>query len=244
MGIRISEMEEATTFGADDYVPIVTSGTNKKALGQKIKDFIAGFFVSKSGDTMTGDLIINKRSGKIYHKTPSMTVDTSANNGLTQNSYCDFGAVDSNDYMYAWAESGASTYGFNTMALGVRNKDTNGNVISNSLTFRVNKDGTVKTTVDQPQEFRAAIGALEWMQKTINVGTTTAGTSVTLGTLSDLTGGIVTAQNKVAGLSFIGGGGSGNYASGDLTAVSNTVRWYPRVSDTNVSITIAIIYSL
>ena len=47
MGIRISEMEEATTFGADDYVPIVTSGTNKKALGQKIKDFIAGFFVSK-----------------------------------------------------------------------------------------------------------------------------------------------------------------------------------------------------
>lgn len=53
MGIRISEMEEATTFGADDYVPIVTSGTNKKALGQKIKDFIAGFFATKTGDNIT-----------------------------------------------------------------------------------------------------------------------------------------------------------------------------------------------
>ena len=158
MGIRISEMEEAASFGEEDLIPIVKNGSNKKALGSKIKDFIAGFFVSKSGDTMTGDLIINKRSSKIYHKTPNMTVDTSANNGLTQNSYHDFGVVDSNNYMYAWAESSASTYGFNTMALGVRNKDTSGNVINNSLTFRVNKDGTVKTTVDQPQEFREAIG--------------------------------------------------------------------------------------
>lgn len=53
MGIRISEMEEATTFGADDYVPIVTNGTNKKALGQKIKDFIAGFFATKTGDNIS-----------------------------------------------------------------------------------------------------------------------------------------------------------------------------------------------
>lgn len=53
MGIRISEMEEATTFGADDYVPIVTSGTNKKALGAKIKDFIAGFFATKTGDNIS-----------------------------------------------------------------------------------------------------------------------------------------------------------------------------------------------
>ena len=53
MGIRISEMEEATTFGADDYVPIVTNGTNKKALGSKIKDFIAGFFATKTGDNIS-----------------------------------------------------------------------------------------------------------------------------------------------------------------------------------------------
>lgn len=46
MGIRISEMEEAATFGADDYVPIVTSGTNKKALGSKIKAFIKGGFAA------------------------------------------------------------------------------------------------------------------------------------------------------------------------------------------------------
>lgn len=53
MGIRISEMEEATTFTADDYVPIVTNGTNKKALGAKIKDFINGFFATKTGDNIS-----------------------------------------------------------------------------------------------------------------------------------------------------------------------------------------------
>lgn len=59
MGIRISEMEEAASFGEEDLIPIVKDGSNKKALGSKIKDFIAGFFVSKSGDTMTGALQID-----------------------------------------------------------------------------------------------------------------------------------------------------------------------------------------
>ena len=58
MGIRISEMEEAASFGEEDLIPIVSNGSNKKALGSKIKDFIAGFFVSKSGDTMTGKLTL------------------------------------------------------------------------------------------------------------------------------------------------------------------------------------------
>ncbi len=40
MGIRISEMEEATTFGANDVVPIVSSGSNKKITGTKIKNFV------------------------------------------------------------------------------------------------------------------------------------------------------------------------------------------------------------
>ena len=77
MGIRISEMEEATTFGADDYVPIVTSGTNKKALGSKIKDFIAGFFVSKSGDTMTGKLTLGAAPTENMDATTKKYVDDS-----------------------------------------------------------------------------------------------------------------------------------------------------------------------
>lgn len=46
MGIRISEMEEAASFGEEDLIPIVSNGTNKKALGSKIKDFIKGGFTA------------------------------------------------------------------------------------------------------------------------------------------------------------------------------------------------------
>jgi len=72
MGIRISEMEEATTFGADDYVPIVTNGTNKKALGAKIKDFIAGFFATKNGDNITDDSAFRQNIG-LAIGTPTIT---------------------------------------------------------------------------------------------------------------------------------------------------------------------------
>ena len=76
MGIRISEMEEATTFGADDYVPIVTNGTNKKALGQKIKDFIAGFFATKNGDNITDDSAFRTAIGINAANTPFVNTGT------------------------------------------------------------------------------------------------------------------------------------------------------------------------
>lgn len=76
MGIRISEMEEATTFGADDYVPIVTNGTNKKALGQKIKDFIAGFFATKNGDNITDDSAFRTAIGINAANTPFLNTGT------------------------------------------------------------------------------------------------------------------------------------------------------------------------
>ena len=183
MGIRISEMEEATTFGADDYVPIVTNGANKKALGQKIKDFIAGFFVSKSGDTMSDDLTIEKRSGNFYLKTPNMTVDTSANNGLSQSSWCNFASTDSNGYMYAWAESGATTTGSNSINIGCRNKDTNGNEITNSIQLHVYKNGTTQVSIDHKEEFRKGLGAngivYEWYNKS-NLGTLVSNTDYTV----------------------------------------------------------------
>jgi hypothetical protein len=76
MGIRISEMEEATTFGADDYVPIVTNGTNKKALGAKIKDFIAGFFATKNGDNITDDSAFRTAIGINAVNTPFVNTGT------------------------------------------------------------------------------------------------------------------------------------------------------------------------
>ena len=157
MGIRISEMEEATTFGADDYVPIVTSGTNKKALGSKIKDFIAGFFVSKSGDTMTGDLLIDKQAPNMRMQDENLTVSTSTTNGLTAETSASLITRDASTQFFGRARGLAKTDGSIEFQLTARNMNTSGSRITNSFSVGVKKDGTRYYSVDDKTEFRKAI---------------------------------------------------------------------------------------
>lgn len=158
MGIRISEMEEATTFGADDYVPIVTNGTNKKALGQKIKDFIASFFVSKSGDTMTGDLTVDKSSPRFNADNNAVTLSTATNNGVSNTTYCGLSIRDSNNSQIGLLENIAGTDGTISTRINSRNLDTSGNIVSNSFQVIARKNGTMGYSVSDPAAFRSAIG--------------------------------------------------------------------------------------
>ena len=159
MGIRISEMEEATTFGADDYVPIVTNGTNKKALGSKIKDFIAGFFVNKSGDTMTGDLNINSNNARTKYINPNMTLDTSANNGLSSDSSYGAYFTDKNGNAVGDVSMTTRSTGQNYAQLMARNKKTDGTSVANHIDVIANKDGSSSYNVSNPAAFRSAIEA-------------------------------------------------------------------------------------
>lgn len=158
MGIRISEMEEATTFGADDYVPIVSSGTNKKALGQKIKDFIAGFFVSKSGDTMSGNLIVEKSNGEFRLKNPNVTINTTANNGVTSSQTESFMIKDSANNDVTRFISVQETTGDVVAQMAAFNKKTDGTATNNYINVTIKKDGTSSYTVSAPAAFRTAIG--------------------------------------------------------------------------------------
>ena len=157
MGIRISEMEEATTFGADDYVPIVTSGTNKKALGSKIKDFIAGFFVSKSGDTMSGDLTVEKSNGDFVSKNPNVTINTTANNGVTSSQIEGVIIKDSADNNVARCVSVQETTGDVIAQIAAFNKKTDGTATNNYINITIKKDGTKSYTVSDPAAFRNAL---------------------------------------------------------------------------------------
>lgn len=158
MGIRISEMEEATTFGADDYVPIVTNGTNKKALGQKIKDFIAGFFVNKSGDTMTGDLDIAKSNPVLIEKNTDYSLTTSADNGITTTKDIMVRFDGSDGAFISRLMTRATTNGYIETYLQTRNRKTDGTYASNSITAGVRKDGTNFYSVTDQEAFRKAIG--------------------------------------------------------------------------------------
>lgn len=157
MGIRISEMEEATTFGADDYVPIVSNGTNKKALGQKIKDFIAGFFVSKSGDTMTGDFTIAKDNPYEILKNTNLTVSTDPANGVTTSKVGHYTIQDSTGAFFSRIYGVAETSGRIATVIEARNMKTDGTRVSNTLSVSVQKDGTRLYGISDPTAFRAAI---------------------------------------------------------------------------------------
>lgn len=158
MGIRISEMEEATTFGADDYVPIVTSGTNKKALGAKIKDFIAGFFVSKSGDSMSGNLTVEKSNGDFISKNPNVTINTTANNGVTSSQTEGFMIKDSANNDISRFISVQETTGDVIAQIAAFNKKTDGTETSNYINATIKKDGTRSYAIADPAAFRSAAG--------------------------------------------------------------------------------------
>lgn len=68
MGIRFSDMESASTFQANDIVPIVSDGENKIVTGEKIKQYAAGDKQdSLTGGTIsTGDLNDYTTAGSYY----------------------------------------------------------------------------------------------------------------------------------------------------------------------------------
>jgi hypothetical protein len=173
MGIRISEMEEATTFGADDYVPIVTNGTNKKALGAKIKEFIAGFFVSKSGDTMSGNLTVEKSNGEFVSKNPNVTINTTANNGVTSSQIEGVIVKDSADNNVARFLAFQETNGDVIAQIAAFNKKTDGTATNNYINATIKKDGTSSYTISNPAAFRSAIGANGISITEVNVSGTT-----------------------------------------------------------------------
>lgn len=224
MGIRISEMEEATTFGADDYVPIVTNGTNKKALGQKIKDFIAGFFVSKSGDTMSGNLTVEKSNGEFRLKNPNVTINTTANNGVTSSQTEGVMVKDSANNDVTRFIAVQETNGDVIAQIAAFNKKTDGTATNNYINATIKKDGTRSYAIADPAAFRNAINVKEI--KSINfTGTTDAAGNLLIPTItvSNATPLVaITSNGYVAGFIFSGNNYYVKLIKNGMTELTNT----------------------
>ena len=182
MGIRISEMEEATNLGEDDVFPIVKNGSNKKSAISKIKDFISGFFVSKSGDTMTGDLTVNNASDASFYlsKSENVTLNTTANNNVTTQQVRGMRCQDKNDQRFGAVQSLAKTDGSTQLQLIARNMRTNGSYIENHIYATMNKDASMSYEVSSPSAFRDAIGTAPSL---IDIGNTST-SPITINTTS------------------------------------------------------------
>ena len=140
--------------------------------------------VSKSGDTMTGDLTVAMaRAAHASVKSTSYKTDTSSNNGVssavTLGQYTVYGSDGnyvSNDYTEFTAGSGNDAAGSVVRRFGVRNMKTSGDYVTNWLSVGVKKDGTRYYGVTDQAAFRTALG----------LGTLATKNSITA---SDITGG-------------------------------------------------------
>ena len=100
--------------------------------------------------------------------------------------------------------------------------------VTSSLVGAVNEVDRVKTNVFKDK---------------IVIGSVTAGTKYDLFTLSNFTGGLVADFSALKGLMYLGGGGNANsYGYLFCNPITNIISYIPQVSDTNVSINIAVLY--
>lgn len=115
--------------------------------------------VSRTGDTMTGNLAIEKNTPQVTEKDTLTTLDTSANNGVTSNRItASLILQDSNDNLLGRLLNEARTDGSVRTYLQAFNMKTNGDLVYNTFWLGVTKSGENVYNIASPSAFRSAIG--------------------------------------------------------------------------------------
>lgn len=165
--------------------------------------------VNKTGDTMTGNLIIkNATAGAVQITNPNTDL-READNNVSSAQFNQFRIVDDGSHM-TMGYFGTTVYpeGLVQGTLQVSNFDTNGDPVSNGISLTVDKDGSKSYSVSDEAAFRRAIGV-------VNRAAANAGADLSLVTTGDK----YTWNNKIDK--------SGDTMTGSLTfnAVTNAIKY-------------------
>lgn len=114
--------------------------------------------VDKTGDTMTGDLTVEKSNGEFRLKNPNVTINTTANNGVTSSQTEGYMIKDSANNDIARFLSVQETNGDVITQIAAFNKKADGTATNNYINATIKKDGTRTYTIADPAAFRKAIG--------------------------------------------------------------------------------------
>lgn len=137
-----------------DNTDSTLSASNVKAALDELDDEK----VSKAGDTMMGDLTINKANGQLISKNPNFTINTSADNGVLSTQIEGVIVNDSADYTASRFISIENSNGNVSAQMACFNKKTDGTEVNNYINATVKKDGTREYSVADSSAFRSAIG--------------------------------------------------------------------------------------
>ena len=115
-------------------------------------------FVNKSGDTMTGDLLLDKDDPRIEWINEKINLKAS-NNGVSATTYTGHRMKDANGLDQAASYGAVTTAGLSRNGLWAYNYDSNGNLIgNNSFAVQVTKTGDLTYQMTSPKNFCAALG--------------------------------------------------------------------------------------
>ena len=187
--------------------------------------------VNKNGDTMTGDLTVDKSSPRFNADNNAVTLSTATNNGVLSTTYCGLSIRDSNNSQIGLLENIAGTDGTISTRVTAKNMDTSGNAVSNTLQVIARKNGNMDYSVSDPSAFRNAIEA----QKNILSNTATVTLSTTkYGTFyyADTTPTVATSRI----ISIVVTSSSGNNFAQCVMTASGVIRVFGDYSGGSVTI--------
>lgn len=165
--------------------------------------------VNKTGDTMTGNLVIDNATAGAVQITNPNTDLREADNNVSSAQFNQFRIVDDGSHM-TMGYFGTTVYpeGLVQGTLQVSNFDTNGDPVSNGISLTVDKDGSKSYSISDEAAFRRAIGV-------VNRPAANAGADLSLVTTGDK----YDWNNKVSK--------SGDTMTGSLTfnAVANAIKY-------------------
>ena len=123
---------------------------------------ITSTYVKKAGDTMTGNLTINKTTNPaLYLKNTDMDTHTTAT--LAEAEYSTIYFIDNNssNNLSAYIQNQQNTSGDSILTVSARRRkaDDSANV-NNAITLTSKSDGTLAVSVSTPAGWRSAIGAV------------------------------------------------------------------------------------
>lgn len=207
--ISILGSKAAASGGTD--ISLVTTGE------KYTWDSVSGK-LDKAGDTMTGRLLINYQHPELQFKTTDWTINTTSNNGLSEDAGTGTVQMYGNDNTIIGR---FNVYGNPAGATRARmqcyNKTTSGDTVTAGFGVQANKNGTVEYYVESPETLRQTChGAYGWRQWT------TAGTTYTVSNNApaEFHYGIMMSGTTTASL-FVIGGSPGSYAL-TLTKLTST----------------------
>lgn len=166
--------------------------------------------VNTTGDTMTGDIMIEKSDPRFYTKNPDIDM-TEADNGVSTTVYNGMRVYDANGKDIGCLYSSVRTSGISRTGLWAYNYDTDGNLVgNNSMGVEVDKSGNLNYWVTNPVNFCSALGIGAY----INVSGGTSGSfSVPSGTTTNLVSMAIPSKGTwvVWGQIAYQSGGNSNY---------------------------------